>query len=104
MSILGITNRTENWKTAEEFAPFFTCDSARVALAKKLCESEGTHGKDIQIELFWKGVRDHVHKPKGREQAQVKFMVDQGWLKKKNILTWECIKNLAHDCNHKQSP
>lgn len=58
MGILGIKNRTENWKTAQWFAPFFTSDSARTALANRLaCESEP--GK-IKIELFWKGMRDYI--------------------------------------------
>ena len=34
---------------------------------------------------------------KGREQAQVEFMVKQDWLPKGNILGWEDIENLA--CN-----
>ena len=59
MGILGIENRTENWKTARYFAPFFTSDSARRDLAKRLAgESEPEPGK---IELFWKGMRDHMH-------------------------------------------
>ena len=36
MGILGITNRTENWKTAKSFAPFFKNKCARVALAHRL--------------------------------------------------------------------
>lgn len=59
--ILGIKNRTENWKTARYFAPFFEDESARLQLAKRLGASDDTEEKDVQIELFWKGMRDHLH-------------------------------------------
>ena len=61
MGILGIKNRTENWKTAWYFAPFFRDDSARASLARRLGEHERTLTGDIQIELFWYGVRDYVY-------------------------------------------
>ena len=76
MSILGITNRTENWKTARQFAPYFTSDSARAALAQKLCGSEDHSGKDIQIELFWKGMRDYVHMSEKSEEDHRQYFVD----------------------------
>lgn len=60
MGILGITNRTENWKTARHFAPFFACESARARLAQHLTESKSTPASKVQIELFWKGVRDYI--------------------------------------------
>ncbi len=60
MTILGIKNRTENWKTARYFAPFVKSDSARAALAQRLDKSADTPGRDIRIELFWKGVRDYL--------------------------------------------
>ncbi len=64
MGILGIENRTENWKTAESFAPFFECDSARTRLAKRLLEPLGTASEVqddfVKIELYWKGMRDHI--------------------------------------------
>ena len=67
MGILGIENRTENWKTARYFAPFFEDDSARLRLAKKLGAPEDTLPMDVHIELFWTGMRDHIwlysHKP-----------------------------------------
>ena len=63
MGILGITNRTENWKTAKSFAPFFKNECARVALAHRLCEPADTPHKEIRIELFWKGMRDYIHSP-----------------------------------------
>lgn len=60
MGILGIHNRTENWKTARYFVPFYKNHAARVALAQKLGEPPNTSANDIQIELFWKGMRDYV--------------------------------------------
>ena len=65
MGILGIRNRTENWKTAHSFAPFFTNEAARAALANRLLEPlekdyDIEVGK-VKIELFWKGMRDHIH-------------------------------------------
>ena len=69
MSILGITNRTENWKTARSFAPLFKNADLRLKLAKKLGEPEGTQSDAVHLELFWNGMRDHLHqtrKGKGR--------------------------------------
>ncbi len=64
MGILGIRNRTENWKTAESFAPFFECDSARTRLANRLLQPlEKSHKVQpctVKIELFWYGMRDYM--------------------------------------------
>ena len=61
MGILGIENRTENWKTARYFAPFFEDDVARLRLAKKLGAPEETLPMDVRIELFWMGMRDYIN-------------------------------------------
>ena len=66
MSILGIANRTENWKTVEHF--YGLSEEAKQRLAKRLCEAEDAHGKDIQVELFWYGMRDYVHKFEKNEE------------------------------------
>ena len=64
MGILDITNRTENWKTARTFAPFFECDYARTRLAKRLLKPLGraheVQAGTVKIELFWYGMRDHI--------------------------------------------
>ena len=60
--ILGIKNRTENWKTACHFAPFFRDGAARLRLAKRLGAPEDTKAEDVRIELFWYGMRDHLHR------------------------------------------
>ena len=63
MDILGIRNRTENWKTARYFTPLYTNGGAH-----RLAEFLLTHHKatevqlepgSVRIELFWKGIRDH---------------------------------------------
>ena len=57
MGILGIKNRTENWKTVQHFHGL--CDAAKVTLVRRLGEPEDTVAKDIEIELFWYGIRDY---------------------------------------------
>lgn len=64
MSILGITNRTENFKTAKTFAPFLPnidgSGERRVRLVEKLLPKgiPTPTPDDIGIELFWYGMRD----------------------------------------------
>ena len=55
MAILGITNRTENWKTAEVFCGLR--EEGRVNLVRKLSNCESSTD-DIKLELFWYGMRD----------------------------------------------
>lgn len=64
MGILDITNRTENWKTASSFAPFFAEAPARRNLANRLLEPLGDPlgNGEVQIELFWYGMRDQQSK------------------------------------------
>ena len=59
MTILGITSRTENWKTAAYFSPLF--DGRSVGLAERLGEESGLRPQDVKLELFWKGMRDLLH-------------------------------------------
>ena len=70
--ILGIKNRTENWKTARTFARMYPENLASLAnyLLKSYCEFDDCNlprlrPGQVQLELFWKGVRDHVHLPEG---------------------------------------
>ena len=60
MGMLGIRNRTEDWKTVEHFSNLN--GDAKVRLAKALGESGEISAQDIQIELFWYGMRDFVYK------------------------------------------
>ncbi len=59
MSILGIENRTENWKTVEHFHGLSY--DAKVCLVKRLLGREEVELDDIEIELFWYGMRDWVY-------------------------------------------
>ncbi len=61
MTILGITNRTENWKTARYFHPFFA-QGASINLANRLGEPKETERDEVRIELYWRGMRDYLHK------------------------------------------
>ena len=56
MGILGIENRTENWKTAQLLDGL--SDAGKVALVRRLGEPDATLANDVRIELFWYGVRD----------------------------------------------
>lgn len=64
MGILGIENRTENWKTARTFAPFFENDDSRVRLINRIvCNHGDIPSKDllpgdVRLELYWKPIRD----------------------------------------------
>ena len=62
MTILGVTNRTENWKTARCFAPFAKDSNIRLNLVRRLGEGSETQMGDVCIELFWLGMRDYVYK------------------------------------------
>ena len=89
MRILDIRNRTENWKTAYHFAPFFRDSDARLRLAKKLLAHHlGEQANDVDLEegnlhinLFWKGMRDHLYRPRRKPE--------------KIILNCNIIKELA---------
>ena len=59
--ILGINNRTENWKTAREFAPLFRCADTRRRLVQRLDKTDDSEASAIHLELFWKGTRDYLH-------------------------------------------
>ena len=53
VGILGIENRTENWKSAQLLRA-----RSEAGLARRLGEPDVTPADDIRIELFWYGVRD----------------------------------------------
>ena len=78
--ILGIENRTENWKTARHFVPLYQDDDARLAFVKRLGEPKETCAGDVRLELYWKGVRDYLRKQK-REQGLNSETDCQDWAK-----------------------
>ena len=61
MGILGIRNRTENWKTVENFYPL--SGDAKIKLVQRLLEPYPDAQKpapaSVQVELFWTGARDY---------------------------------------------
>jgi hypothetical protein len=58
MGILGIDNRTENWKSVEHF--YGLSDAARECLVRKLSQDGEQTFTNVEIELFWHGVRDYI--------------------------------------------
>ncbi len=56
--ILGIENRTENWKTARYFAPLFGDEA--IGLARRLGENGDIEPRNVRLELYWSGVRDFL--------------------------------------------
>ena len=62
MGILGINNRTENWKTVQHFHGL--SDAAKVGLVRRLGEPKDTAPEEITLELFWRGIRDYAHEHK----------------------------------------
>ena len=75
MGILGIKNRTENWKTAQTFAPFFGNQPALRLLAGRLGEPLD-HEEKVGLELFWKGGRDWIKKKKPDETWLTERLAD----------------------------
>ena len=70
MGILGINNRTENWKTVQHFHGL--SDAAKVGLARRLGEPDDTAAEEIQLELFWCGMRDFAfHREDGVETDEL---------------------------------
>ena len=71
MTILGIRNRTENWKTVEHF--HFINEEAKVKLVEHLLTPYGNTPEldpsDITIELFWEGMRDYKGDPHDHQLA-----------------------------------
>ena len=57
MGILKIRNRTENWKTAHDFAPLFRDAEGRRRLAERLLGKPVK--SEVSLELFWFGMRDY---------------------------------------------
>lgn len=57
MPILGIENRTENWRTARTFAPLFGDAALRRQFASLLL-GEPVEAP-VSLELFWHGMRDY---------------------------------------------
>lgn len=59
--VLGIRNRTENWKTACHFVPYSREPGSLLKLVGRLGETDDVETGKVQMELFWKGTRDWLH-------------------------------------------
>ena len=85
MNILGIKNRTENWRTAYHFSPFFGDKDARLRLAKELLArhlgrqpSQAELGQgEVGISLFWFGMRDYLKHRGGRKDSDDKNFAER---------------------------
>ena len=74
MTILGIENRSENCKTALHFSPLFGGNGVR--LIERLGESPRPRPDDVNLELFWKGMRDFLHRDSEKKEAARGQFVD----------------------------
>ena len=77
--ILGIENRTENWKTARTLAPLLRDGSIRLAnrLLQPLPDKVDLQTRDVRIELFWKGIRDYLHQTKLKKDDCISDFVER---------------------------
>ena len=69
MAILDIENRTESWRTARVLAPLVEKPGARISLASHLVGPEEQCDDSIELELFWKGMRDYTHECQDQNQG-----------------------------------
>jgi hypothetical protein len=74
MTILGIENRSENWKTALHFSPLFGGNGVR--LIERLGESPRPRPDDVNLELFWKGMRDFLYQEVTKKESARDELVD----------------------------
>lgn len=69
MKILGIENRTENWKTAQVFCTLSEPQILR--LVEKLGGEQELSPAQVHLELFWKGMRDYLEQTKKRKKDSI---------------------------------
>ena len=74
MTVLGIENRTENWKTAVHFSPLFGGHSCQ--LAERLGAEPRPKPGEVRLELFWRGMRDFAHQRKWKRPTVKQELVD----------------------------
>jgi len=80
-NILGIRNRTENWKTARTISKIIS-DKKCGKLASIIVGNHINHCKkykndDVLIELFWKGYRDYYYLEKEKSGIGEKEIIDK---------------------------
>ena len=74
MTVLGIENRTENWKTAVYFSPLFGGESYH--LAERLGAEPTLGPGDVRLELYWRGMRDLLHQRQIQRKTIKSELVD----------------------------
>ena len=89
MPILGIENRTENWRTARTFAPLFGDAALRRQFASLLLGEPV--GAPVSLELFWHGARDYVHAQGGRTPS----IGERFGMRRDNVLCWCDVRGVA---------
>ena len=93
MAILGIKNRTENWRTARVLSPLVERPDARISLASHLVGSRDQLGEEtMKFELFWLGLRDYMDQCQHRIGPDKGYYVDQ-------IFDYyrDCFPDLRHE-------
>ena len=65
--ILGIRNRTENWKTALNFSLLLRGQGHR--MTERLGGESRLAPKDVKLELFWTGMRDLLFQCKFKQKV-----------------------------------
>lgn len=71
--VLGINNRTENWKTACHFVPYSREPDSLLGLVRHLGETDDIEPCEVHMELFWKGIRDYLH-GKDKDAAKIALL------------------------------
>ena len=94
-----IKNRTENWKTARSFAHLLLDSHDRAELAKKLGEDPGTSRGDVDIQLFWKGMRDYVYKMGKPREKDLRLKCTDAYKKLFPQLRGD-LKRFSDQCPH----
>ena len=93
--VLGIRNRTENWKTAHCFAPLFGVGA--VCLAQRLAPDRRWDAAQLKLELYWKGMRDHfAERVAGQEAKEAEKRKIQGLYTKRFGRLRDDVERYAH--------
>ena len=73
MGILGIDNRTENWKTAKTLLGL--SEQGKSELVKRLSPDGRAPSGEIKLELFWYGMRDYIDQPENMNTVTIPKVV-----------------------------
>ena len=93
MGILGINNRTENWKTVQHFHGL--SDPAKVALVRRLGGPNDTTADEVSLELFWHGMRDYAYEYNVEDDDLVEIYETHFPLLREEIMEFEGANRFA---------